>query len=58
MMGDNFDLYDAYEKEQARREKDLPVCDGCGQPMFEWYEVSYQLQTWRFCPDCVEKKEV
>ena len=39
-------------------EKDLPVCDGCGQPMFEWYEVSYQLQTWRFCPDCVEKKEI
>jgi len=39
-------------------EKDLPVCDGCGEAMFEWYEVSYKLQTWRFCPDCCVKKEI
>ena len=55
-MMDNLDLYEFHEREQARRESKLPVCDCCGERMYEWYEVSYQLQTWRFCPDCVEHK--
>lgn len=56
-MIDNFRLYDFEEKRLAKLEQKLPVCDCCGERMEEWYEVSFKLQTWRFCEDCIEFKE-
>lgn len=56
-LRDNFDFYDAHDRECAKYEDRLPRCDGCGEAMEEWYEVSYKLQTWRFCDACVERKE-
>ena len=56
MLRDNFDFYDAHEKEMVRWEKKLPVCDCCGERMSEWYEVTYKLQTWMFCKSCVKER--
>jgi len=51
-LRDNFDFFDAYDKQQAAWEAKLPVCDCCGCHMAEWYEVRYKLSTWQFCTDC------
>ena len=52
-MKDNFDFFELYDRMQAEKESRLPKCDSCGEPMEEWYEVKYKLQTWFFCKDCV-----
>ena len=55
-MLDNFDLFDIEDRKNAEWEARLPVCDGCGEHMSEWYEVSYKLQTWRFCKECCQER--
>lgn len=48
---DNFDLYDAYEREQARQEKHQPKCDWCGEAMWEFY---YKIGDDRVCDRCID----
>ena len=57
-MKDNFDFYDEEERRLAKQERDLPICDICGEPMYEWYEFSYKLQDFKICENCIEKKEI
>lgn len=56
-MPDNFSLYDAYERELAKWEERLPICDCCGCHVSEWYEVDYKGQTLRFCHECTKLNE-
>lgn len=56
-MKDNFDFYDDYEREQARKEKELPVCDCCKQPMTEWYRIPQKFGDLLVCTDCATKEE-
>ena len=50
---DNFDFAEWEDERRSAYEARLPKCDCCGDPMEEWYEVSYKLQTWYFCKNCV-----
>lgn len=56
-MRDNFDFYDDYEREQARKEKALPICDCCGERMTEWYRIPQKFGDLLVCTDCATKEE-
>ena len=53
MAIDNFDLYEMYERERARWERNLPVCDICGERMSEWNEIYYKGMNICFCDSCM-----
>lgn len=53
-MRDNFDFYDQHEREEAKREANVPVCDICGEKMYDWIHVSCGLVDVRVCEHCVE----
>ena len=56
-MMDNLDLYEFHEREQARRESKLPVCDCCGERMYEWYRIPQKFGDLLVCTDCATKEE-
>lgn len=56
-MLDNFDFYDAHEKDFVKWEKKLPVCDCCKQPMTEWYRIPQKFGDLLVCTDCATKEE-
>lgn len=58
MLMDNFDFFELEDIRLAQQEASLPRCDRCGEPMDEYYEIQYKLQTWMFCPNCVEHRYV
>lgn len=53
---DNYDAYDAYEREQSAKEKEriesLPVCDWCGETINDdsYYDINGDI----VCPDCID----
>ena len=52
---DNYDAYDAYERERERRAdeilEDLPKCDWCNQPIEEdyYYDIGEKV-----CEQCMD----
>ena len=53
---DNFDLYDAYEREQARQAKHRPKCECCGEPI--WEDHAYRIVDMLICEECVSDRKV
>lgn len=52
MIPDYNDLFDAYDRKQAREEARLPHCDCCGEPIWEkYYEINGEI----YCEECLEK---
>lgn len=48
---DAVDFFNAYDREQQKRLKELPVCDDCGQPIQEYF---FEIHGDVICPDCME----
>ena len=53
MLPDNYDLWEAHDREQEEALEKLPVCDCCGEPIQQGEAVYYNDQ-W-FCKDCEDK---
>lgn len=53
---DNFDLYDAHERAQAREEANLPHCDRCGEPIYEDY--AFRIDGELICERCIDDMRV
>ena len=42
-----------YLHDQEEAEAKLPICDNCGEPIYDYY---YEVEDWkRFCEDCAEE---
>lgn len=56
---DNYDIWEAHEREQERRLARLPVCADCGEPVQD--DHFYLINDEVICPNCLEagyRKEV
>lgn len=51
---DNFDAYDAYEKEQERWLAKRPKCAWCGEPIQE--ECAYRINDEWVCEQCIDDR--
>lgn len=50
--GDPLDDFDLLDREMARREARLPVCDNCGQRIRD--EFYYDVEGEVFCEECLK----
>lgn len=50
---DNFDAYDAYEREQERWLAKRPKCEWCGEPIQDDY--AYRIDDDLVCTHCVDE---
>jgi hypothetical protein len=46
------DLFDAYDREQCRKEARLPHCCCCGDPIYEEY---YDIDGEVWCEECLKE---
>ena len=51
-MVDNYDLWEAHDRKEARRISHLPVCDFCGEPIQQ--ERALKLMGLWVCDECIE----
>lgn len=53
---DNLDLYDAYDREQAKGPNPVLECDWCGEPIFEGQNY-LRIDKWDkcVCEKCAEE---
>lgn len=49
---DNYDQWEAHEREQERRLAELPVCADCGNPIQD--DHFYLINDEPICPDCLD----
>ena len=50
---DVYDLWEAHDREQAKRLERLPVCEICGEPIQD--EHLYLINDEFVCPACLER---
>ena len=50
-MVDNYDLWEAHDRKEARRIARLPVCDFCGEPIQQ--ERALKLMGLWVCDECI-----
>ena len=50
---DNYDIWEAHERELEKRLERLPVCDVCNQPIQD--EHLYLINDEFICPECLER---
>lgn len=50
---DNYDLWEAHDREQAKQLERLPVCEICGKPIQD--EHLYLINDEFVCPECLER---
>ena len=57
LIPDNYDIFEAHERQIERRLKQLPVCNRCGEPITS--EVAFDVDG-LWCESCFEnwRKEV
>ena len=48
---DPYDLFLERERQGARAEERLPICDYCGQPI--WGDYYFEINGDRVCDDCI-----
>ncbi len=56
---DNYDLWEAHERDQQRQLERLPICADCGEPVQD--DHFYLINDEVICPNCLEagyRKEV
>lgn len=56
---DNYDLWEAHDREQAKRLAELPVCDVCDDPIDD--DFYYEINGENICEHCMDqffRKEV
>ena len=53
---DNYDLWEAHDREQEEALEDLPKCDWCGEPIQS--EYLYSIGNEIVCEDCMEECKV
>lgn len=49
---DNYDLWEAHDKEQERALEKLPVCGECGEPIQD--DFAYKIDGEIICEDCLK----
>lgn len=49
---DNYDQWEAHERQQEKSLEELPVCDICDHPIQE--DHFYQINGDNVCPECLE----
>ena len=50
---DNYDAYEAYEREIARQERHLPICCMCEEHI--WQEDAVYINGEWYCPQCIKE---
>ena len=50
---DNLDFYQKHESEAYEKEKKLPVCDLCSEPI---YGDSFEFEEFTLCEDCMDSE--
>lgn len=50
---DNYDLWEAHDREQTKRLERLPVCERCGEPIQD--EHLYLINDEFVCLDCLDR---
>lgn len=53
---DNYDLWEAHDREQSRRLERLPKCFHCGEPVQQ--EMAVCLDGRWYCDECLEMNRV
>jgi len=48
---DNYDLFEAHDREMERRERMLPKCEWCGSPIYQ--ESAFRINGCWYCDDCL-----
>ena len=49
---DNYDLWEAHEREQQKKLAELPVCAVCGEPVQD--DHFYLINDEVICPECLD----
>lgn len=55
-LPDNYDLYEAHEREIARQERHLPICCLCEEPI--WQDSAVYLNGEWYCDCCLDDARV
>lgn len=50
---DNYDLWEAHDRNQAERLKKLPTCDRCGDAIQQ--EMAVRIYGNWFCDECIKE---
>lgn len=53
-MIDNYDLWEAHDREQAEELEKLPVCDCCGERIQD--EYYYEIDGEILCEECLKDR--
>lgn len=53
MIPENYDLWEAHDREQARWLDSLPECECCGQPIQQ--EMAVCIDGFWYCDRCIER---
>ena len=51
---DNYDLWEAHDRQQAKQLEELPVCEICGEPIQD--DHLYLINDEFVCPDCLDRE--
>ena len=52
-MVDNYDIWDAHDREMERKLENLPLCECCGNPIQQ--DTAVRINGDCYCDDCLDE---